>query len=48
LQRILAGLVGHGEGGGAAERGNHRAVERLAEFVGDLAFDEPVSVAAIL
>ena len=33
-------LIGHGESGGAAERGNDRAVERLAELVGDLAFDE--------
>ena len=41
LERELAGLVGNRERGGAAERGNHRAIERLAEFIGDLAFDQP-------
>ena len=40
LQCVLAGLIGDGEGGGAAERGDDGAIKRLAELVGDLAFDE--------
>ena len=31
LQRVLAGLVGDGERGGAAERGDDGAIERLAD-----------------
>ena len=41
LERVLTALVGNGERVGAAERGDHRAIERLADLIGDLAFDQP-------
>jgi hypothetical protein len=40
LQCVLPGAIRHRKRRGAAERGNDRAVERLADFIGDFAFDQ--------